>query len=188
MLQFFNRCSQGRGAWLLMALTALVLELVALYFQHVMLLQPCVMCIYERCALFGILGASLVGAIAPKTPLRYVAILLWIYSAWEGVQLAWKHTMIQLHPSPFNTRFRRLLRAPMAVPDAGNATVAGRHLRRLSAGGADCADRTICSPTSPRPVRPLIGRQTKNGAFRRRFFRVLRSNSEITPFQVCVRK
>ncbi|WP_182073677.1 MULTISPECIES: disulfide bond formation protein DsbB [unclassified Serratia (in: enterobacteria)] len=103
MLQFFNRCSQGRGAWLLMALTALVLELVALYFQHVMLLQPCVMCIYERCALFGILGASLVGAIAPKTPLRYVAILLWMYSAWEGVQLAWKHTMIQLHPSPFNT-------------------------------------------------------------------------------------
>ena len=45
MLRFFNRCSQGRGAWLLMALTALVLELVALYFQHVMLLQPCVMCI-----------------------------------------------------------------------------------------------------------------------------------------------
>lgn len=103
MLQIFNCCSQGRGAWLLMALTALALEITALYFQHVMLLQPCVMCIYERCALFGILGASLVGAIAPKTPLRYVAILLWIYSAWEGVQLAWKHTMIQLHQSPFNT-------------------------------------------------------------------------------------
>jgi disulfide bond formation protein DsbB len=103
MLQFFNRCSQGRGAWLLLALTALVLELAALYFQHVMLLQPCVMCIYERVALFGILGASLLGALAPKSPLRYVAILLWIYSAWEGLQLAWKHTMIQLHPSPFNT-------------------------------------------------------------------------------------
>ncbi|WON78436.1 disulfide bond formation protein DsbB [Serratia sp. UGAL515B_01] len=103
MLQFFNRCSQGRGAWLLMGLTALILELAALYFQHVMLLQPCVMCIYERVALFGIMGASLIGALAPKTPLRYVAILLWIYSAWEGLQLAWKHTMIQLHPSPFNT-------------------------------------------------------------------------------------
>jgi disulfide bond formation protein DsbB len=36
---------------------------------------PCVMCIYERCALFGIMGAGLVGAIAPKTPLRYVAII-----------------------------------------------------------------------------------------------------------------
>lgn len=103
MLQLFKRCSQGRGAWLLMAITALLLELAALYFQHVMLLQPCVMCIYERCALFGILGAALVGAFAPKSPLRYAAILLWIYSAWQGVQMAWKHTMIQLHPSPFST-------------------------------------------------------------------------------------
>ncbi|HGM6861467.1 TPA: disulfide bond formation protein DsbB [Serratia rubidaea] len=103
MLRFFKRCSQGRRAWLLMAVTALALELTALYFQHVMLLQPCVMCIYERCALFGILGASLLGAVAPKTPLRYAAILLWIYSAWEGAKLAWDHTMLILHPSPFNT-------------------------------------------------------------------------------------
>ena len=66
MLQYLNQCSRGRGAWLLMALTAFILELVALWFQHVMLLQPCVMCIYERCALFGIMGAGLVGAIAPK--------------------------------------------------------------------------------------------------------------------------
>ncbi|MFW8080334.1 disulfide bond formation protein B, partial [Klebsiella pneumoniae] len=76
MLQYLNQCSRGRGAWLLMALTAFILELVALWFQHVMLLQPCVMCIYERCALFGIMGAGLVGAIAPKTPLRYVAMLI----------------------------------------------------------------------------------------------------------------
>ncbi|MCB5311871.1 disulfide bond formation protein DsbB [Yersinia intermedia] len=103
MLQFLNRCSKGRGAWLLMALTALALELVALYFQHVMLLQPCVMCIYERAALFGILGAALLGSIAPKSPLRYLAIFIWIYSAWRGVQLAWVHTMLQLHPSPFTT-------------------------------------------------------------------------------------
>lgn len=74
MLQFLNRCSRGRGAWLLMALTAFLLELTALYFQHIMLLQPCVMCIYERVALFGILGASLLGAIAPRSPLRYLAI------------------------------------------------------------------------------------------------------------------
>jgi disulfide bond formation protein DsbB len=73
MLRYLNQCS-GRGAWLLMALTAFILELVALWFQHVMLLQPCVLCIYERCALFGIMGAGMVGAIAPKTPLRYVAI------------------------------------------------------------------------------------------------------------------
>lgn len=88
---------------MLMALTAFSLEMVALYFQHVMLLKPCVMCIYERCALFGIMGAGLVGAIAPKTPLRWVAILIWLYSAYEGLRLSWEHTMIQLHPNPFTT-------------------------------------------------------------------------------------
>lgn len=103
MLQFLNRCSQGRGAWLLLALTAFVLELVALFFQYVMQLQPCVMCIYQRTALLGVLASGLVGAIAPKTPLRYIALLGWLYSAWRGLQLAWEHTMIQLHPSPFVT-------------------------------------------------------------------------------------
>ncbi len=101
MLRYFNQCSRGRGAWLLMALTALVFELVALFFQHVMGLQPCVMCIYERCALFGVMGAGLVGAIAPKTPLRWAAIAIWLYSAYEGVRLSYEHTMIQLHPNPF---------------------------------------------------------------------------------------
>ncbi|WP_237387140.1 disulfide bond formation protein DsbB [Xenorhabdus sp. Sc-CR9] len=103
MFQFLKQSAQGRGIWLLMALTVLILEATALYFQHVMLLQPCVMCIYERVALFGILGAALLGTIAPKTPLRWLAILLWIYSAWQGLQLAWDHTMMQLYPSPFNT-------------------------------------------------------------------------------------
>ncbi|WP_434524634.1 disulfide bond formation protein DsbB [Photorhabdus asymbiotica] len=103
MIRFLAHCSQGRNAWLLMTLTALILEGLALYFQHVTKLQPCVMCIYERVALFGILGAGLLGAIAPKTPLRWLAIILWIYSAWSGLKLAWEHTMIQLYPSPFNT-------------------------------------------------------------------------------------
>jgi disulfide bond formation protein DsbB len=86
-----------------MALTAFILELVALWFQHVMLLQPCVMCIYERCALLGVMGAGIVGAIAPKTPLRYVALAIWLYSALRGLQLSWEHTLLQLHPSPFQT-------------------------------------------------------------------------------------
>lgn len=66
-------------------------------------LKPCVLCIYERCALFGIMGAGLVGAIAPKTPLRYAAIAIWLYSAGKGIALAWEHTQMQLHPSPFMT-------------------------------------------------------------------------------------
>ena len=47
--------------------------------------------------------AAVGGAIAPKSPLRYVAIIIWLYSALRGLQLSWEHTMIQLHPSPFQT-------------------------------------------------------------------------------------
>ncbi len=103
MLRYLNQSSRGRGAWLLLALTALGLEVAALGFQHIMGLAPCVMCIYERCALFGVMGAGIVGAIAPKSPLRFVALLIWLYSAWEGLRLSWAHTMIQLHPNPFAT-------------------------------------------------------------------------------------
>ncbi|MCE0491459.1 disulfide bond formation protein DsbB [Pantoea sp. Mb-10] len=103
MLRYLNQCSRGRGAWLLLALTALALEAVALFFQHVLGQKPCVMCIYERCALFGVMGAGLVGAIAPKTALRWVALMIWLYSAVEGLRLAYEHTMIQLHPNPFVT-------------------------------------------------------------------------------------
>lgn len=103
MLRTLNQYSRGRNAWLLMALIAFALELVALLFQHGMKLQPCVLCIYERCALFGIMGAGLLGAIAPKTPLRFAALFMWGYSAWRGVELAWQHTKMQLHPSPFQT-------------------------------------------------------------------------------------
>lgn len=103
MLRQLNPFSRGRLAWILLALTAMALELTALWFQHVMGLKPCVMCVYERCALFGVLGAGLVGACAPKTPLRWLAIFIWLYSAWEGLRLSWQHTMLQLHPNPFAT-------------------------------------------------------------------------------------
>ena len=86
-----------------MAFTAFAMELVALWFQHVMKLQPCVLCIYERCALFGIMGAGLLGAIAPRSPIRFIALAVWLWSAGKGIALAWQHTMMQLHPSPFQT-------------------------------------------------------------------------------------
>lgn len=84
-----------------MALTAFILELVALWFQHVMLLQPCVLCVMNALRLFGV-GAGLVGAIAPKpvAKMRRAADLA-VQRPARSVKLAWEHTMIQLHPSPF---------------------------------------------------------------------------------------
>ncbi|MGL4456706.1 MAG: disulfide bond formation protein DsbB, partial [Plesiomonas sp.] len=98
------RFSTTRLSWFLMLLTATGLELTALYFQHILKLEPCVLCIYERVALFGLVGAALLGLCNPKNPVfRWSAIVLWMYSAWQGVMLAWEHNQLQVNPSPFQT-------------------------------------------------------------------------------------
>ena len=43
MLKFFKTLSVQRSGWLLLIISALVLEGIALYFQYGMELQPCVM-------------------------------------------------------------------------------------------------------------------------------------------------
>lgn len=104
MLKLFNQLSKRRVPWLLLALTALGLELAALYFQYQLKLDPCVLCVYERTAVMGILLAGLIAALAPGILIfRWAAMLVWGVSAGWGLQLAMKHTGIQLFPSPSNT-------------------------------------------------------------------------------------
>ncbi|MGN5111544.1 disulfide bond formation protein DsbB [Aeromonas jandaei] len=103
MIEFLRRLAANRLAWGLLAASALFLELCALFFQHVLGLHPCVMCVYERLATLGVLTAGLVGLIAPqKWYLRWSAMLLWGYSTFRGFQLALKHVDYQMNPSPFN--------------------------------------------------------------------------------------
>ena len=59
MLTYFKELSLNRTAWILLAIIALLLESTGLYFQYVMGLQPCVMCVYERLAISGLLLALL---------------------------------------------------------------------------------------------------------------------------------
>ncbi len=104
MFTFINSVSKNRLPWILLAATALGLELTALFFQYQMLLEPCVLCVYERTAILGILLAGIVGSIAPALfVVRWFGLLLWASSAIWGLQLAMKHTGIQLFPSPSNT-------------------------------------------------------------------------------------
>ncbi|PAV09254.1 disulfide bond formation protein B [Arsenophonus sp. ENCA] len=103
MFKFFYSYSQTRKAWLLVATSACMLEIIALYFQHGMGLRPCVLCIYERIAIFAILAAGLIAAMAPKSAFRLVALILWLYSSWEGLKLTFEHTRLQLYPSPFDS-------------------------------------------------------------------------------------
>lgn len=104
MLTFFKNFSLSRSAWLFIAFTCAALEGAALYFQHGMGLQPCVMCIYQRLALLAVLFAALIGALVPKFWLtRWLALLLGIGGAVKGLTLAIKHTDYQLNPAPWNT-------------------------------------------------------------------------------------
>lgn len=102
MLDFLFNLSTKRLAWLALAGVAIAFECVALYFQYVMGLNPCVMCIYQRTAILGIAIAGLVGAIAPQQFLvRLSAYVIWGYSAIKGLLIALEHVDIQINPSPF---------------------------------------------------------------------------------------
>ncbi|MEI6897003.1 MAG: disulfide bond formation protein DsbB [Psychromonas sp.] len=104
MFSFLKNLSSQRQPWLLLAFSALVMELCALYFQHVMKLEPCVMCVYERIAMIGLILTGLIGAIAPKILLlRLIAFVGWGVSAIWGLLLAVEHTDYQMNPSPFAT-------------------------------------------------------------------------------------
>ncbi|WP_028022859.1 disulfide bond formation protein DsbB [Enterovibrio calviensis] len=100
MLSYFNQISRGRGAWFLLMLSALAFEACALYFQHIMNLAPCVMCIYERVAMVGVLGAGLIGMIAPSNGLvRWLGLAAWGVSTGWGLKLSIEHVGYQF-PDP----------------------------------------------------------------------------------------
>ncbi|WP_264905271.1 disulfide bond formation protein DsbB [Vibrio sp. STUT-A11] len=99
-----NQFSKGRLSWMLLLLFIIFFEACALYFQHVMMLAPCVMCIYERVAMLGIGGAAIIGFISPSNPLfRWLGLITWGLSAYKGLLLALQHVDYQFNPSPFAT-------------------------------------------------------------------------------------
>lgn len=103
-MQFLNTFSKSRLSWLLLLIFIVFFEACALFFQHVMKLDPCVMCIYERVAMMGIGFAALLGMIAPQNAvIRWTGLAGWGYSAYQGLALANEHVGYQFNPSPFAT-------------------------------------------------------------------------------------
>lgn len=71
--------SLQRCAWLALTTAALLMEILALYMQHVRGLEPCNECIYIRVGVLVIAVGGMVGAIAPKVAaLRWSALALWL--------------------------------------------------------------------------------------------------------------
>ncbi|WP_240778679.1 disulfide bond formation protein DsbB [Shewanella sp. SNU WT4] len=95
--------SHSRRSWAILGLTALALEITALFFQYGLGLTPCVMCVYIRLAVFGIGVAALINIIYPVRTVRIVGGLLWLVSAGWGLQIATELVAIQSDPSPFAT-------------------------------------------------------------------------------------
>lgn len=111
MLRLLNQYSRNRAVWFLLFLSAFLFETIALYFQHSLKLAPCVLCIYQRCVIFGILLSTLVAMISPKRFLfRFAALILLIYCAVKGFFLAYEQAILQFeyslfHPCPLNVDF-----------------------------------------------------------------------------------
>ncbi len=96
-LEDMIKINQSRAAWILLFITALGLELFALYFQYVLHLEPCVLCVYERTAVSLILLAGVVGFINPKLLLlRLCGYLLWASGVIFGLYLSIRHSGIQM--------------------------------------------------------------------------------------------
>lgn len=104
MIFWLRHITRERSAWLLLGLSAVFLEVCALMFQHGLGLRPCLMCIYERLVVLGLLGSTLIALIEPaKTFWRWSGLILWGLSIYRGLQLSLKHVDYLLNPSPFNS-------------------------------------------------------------------------------------
>jgi len=95
-LKFLSNLSQNSRAWQLLALSALCLELTALYFQYVMDLAPCIMCVYQRVAIWAIFFAGIIGSIGFNFALtRMLAYGLWATGSIWGLLIALEHVDMQ---------------------------------------------------------------------------------------------
>jgi protein dithiol:quinone oxidoreductase len=83
--------------WLLLTLSALALEVTALYFQYGLDLDPCVLCVYQRAAVIGILLSALIGLLSSRYAIgRSIAYAGWGASAGWCLYLALKLSGMQL--------------------------------------------------------------------------------------------
>ncbi|WP_448211118.1 disulfide bond formation protein DsbB [Colwellia sp. MEBiC06753] len=95
-MNFLSNLATQKKAWGLLALTALLLEITALYFQYGMGLAPCIMCIYQRVAIWAIFFAGLIGYFAPQQLLvRIIGYGLWGTGAIWGLLIALEHVEMQ---------------------------------------------------------------------------------------------
>jgi len=97
-----GKLSTIKTSWMLLGFSALAFELAALYFQYQLELWPCIMCVYQRVAMMGVMFAGFITAVAPNIALvRLLGFSLWGVSAVWGLLIAIEHVQIQTNTDPF---------------------------------------------------------------------------------------
>jgi disulfide bond formation protein DsbB len=90
-----------KSSWLILFASAFALEVAALVFQHAFGFAPCVMCIYQRTAMWGIVLAGTIVLAFNHTITRLLGYVTWAVSSIWGAKLAWEHVDILTAPNPF---------------------------------------------------------------------------------------
>ncbi|WP_306521461.1 disulfide bond formation protein DsbB [Rheinheimera sp.] len=90
------RWPKQRWPWVLLAVSAIALMLVALFFQYGMALAPCIMCVYQRFAITGIFFAGVIGLWGRESaPVRWLAYSSWAVSAGWGLKIAHDQVLVE---------------------------------------------------------------------------------------------
>jgi hypothetical protein len=93
-----NRFLDARRAYLGISLVTFGLLGVGMYMQHVVGLQPCPMCIFQRIAYFAVaILAALAALVAPRRAARWVGVLV-LVAALTGAGIATRHVWLQANP------------------------------------------------------------------------------------------
>lgn len=96
-----SRWPEQRAPWLALALSSSALVFVALYFQYIMYLEPCVQCIYQRTAMLALAVFAWLGVIGyGKAPVRILALSGWLVAALAGLSSAHHHVWLQTASNP----------------------------------------------------------------------------------------
>jgi disulfide bond formation protein DsbB len=101
LLNLFSAWAKSKSAWLSLFMSSALLIVTALYFQHIMDLQPCIKCIYQRTAVFGILVSSLMPLIWQHSLTRLLGFIGWGVASIWGFLIAHEHVDMLFAANPF---------------------------------------------------------------------------------------
>ena len=132
----FNALSnwaEQKWSWGLLFVSALLLEISALYFQYVMDLKPCIMCIYQRTAVFAVMVSALIPLLANNLVTRLIGFAGWGVSAIWGLLIALEHVDLQNNSNPFFASCEIVPNFPTFMP-------LHEWLPKMFAATGDCGD------------------------------------------------